>query len=92
MSRTVCSAPVVERIDFCLIFVPFGHYDEPEILRYENSSICPIGADVRHFDEYKKSVAKYTLDYASKLSGVPKEQLLKLAKVYADPNKKVSSY
>ena len=34
-------------IDFYLIFVPFGHYDEPEILRYANPSICPIGADVR---------------------------------------------
>ena len=35
-------------IDFCLIFVPFGHYDEPEILRYAITSICPKGADVRH--------------------------------------------
>jgi ABC-type amino acid transport substrate-binding protein len=35
-------------MDFCLIFVPFGHYDEPEILPYENPSICPKGADVRH--------------------------------------------
>jgi hypothetical protein len=34
-------------IDFCLIFVPFGHYDEPEILPYENTSVCPMGADVR---------------------------------------------
>ena len=37
-------------IDFCLIFVPFGHYDEPEILRYAITSICPKGADVRHPD------------------------------------------
>jgi len=35
-------------MDFCLIFVPFGHYDEPEILPYENPSMCPMGADVRH--------------------------------------------
>ncbi len=35
-------------IDFCLIFVPFGHYDEPEILRYAITSIRPKGADVRH--------------------------------------------
>jgi len=34
-------------IDFCLIFVPFGLYDEPEILHYENTSVCPKGADVR---------------------------------------------
>jgi len=37
-------------IDFCLIFVPFGHCDEPEILRYENPSVCPEGADVRQAD------------------------------------------
>jgi hypothetical protein len=34
-------------MDVCLIFVPFGHYDEPEILPYENPSMCPRGADVR---------------------------------------------
>jgi hypothetical protein len=38
-------------IDFCLIFVPFGHYDEPEILPYENPSICPKGADVRQLEQ-----------------------------------------
>jgi len=45
-----------------------------------------------NFEEYKKSVAKYDLEYTSKLSGVPKENLLKLAKIYADPNKKVTSF
>jgi 2-methylcitrate dehydratase PrpD len=35
-------------MDFCLIFVPFGQYDEPEILRYAITSMCPKGADVRH--------------------------------------------
>ena len=48
ISRTVCSALALELIDFWLIFVPFGHDDEPEILRYAIISICPIGADVRH--------------------------------------------
>ena len=44
------------------------------------------------FEEYKKSVAKYDLEYTSKLSGIPKDNLLKLAKVYADPKKKVTSF
>ncbi|MCG8016596.1 MAG: nitrate reductase catalytic subunit NapA [Candidatus Thiodiazotropha sp. 'RUGA'] len=44
------------------------------------------------FEEYAKSVEPYTLEYTSKLSKVPKDQLLKLAKAYADPNKKVASY
>ena len=44
------------------------------------------------FEEYAKSVEPYTLEHASELSGVPKENLLKLAKLYADPNKKVTSF
>jgi nitrate reductase NapA len=43
------------------------------------------------FEEYAKSVAPYTVEKASKLSGVPKKQLERLAKVYADPKKKVTS-
>ncbi len=44
------------------------------------------------FEEYAKSVAPYTVEHASELSGVPKDKLERLAKAYADPNKKVSSY
>jgi len=44
------------------------------------------------FEEYKEAVSKYTLDYAAELSGVPKNQLLKLAQAYADPKRKVASY
>ena len=44
------------------------------------------------FEEYAKSVEPYTLEYTAKLSKVPKDQLLKLAKQYADPKRKVASY
>ncbi len=44
------------------------------------------------FEEYAQSVAPYTLDYTAKLSGVPKKNLEQLAKAYADPKRKVSSY
>ena len=44
------------------------------------------------FDEYAKSVEPYTLEYTAELSGVPEEKLLKLAKLYADPNRKVTSF
>ncbi|CCQ73122.1 nitrate reductase catalytic subunit NapA [Magnetospira sp. QH-2] len=44
------------------------------------------------FEEFAESVKPYTLEYTSKLSGVPEANLLKLAKVYADPNRKVASY
>jgi len=43
-------------------------------------------------DEYAARVADYTLDYTSKISGVPPEKLERLAAVYADPNKKVTSF
>ncbi len=43
------------------------------------------------FEEYAKSVEPYTLEYTSELSGVPKEQLERLAKLYADPDKKIMS-
>ena len=44
------------------------------------------------FEEYAKSIESYTLEHASEMSGVPKENLEKLAKLYADPDKKISSY
>jgi hypothetical protein len=51
---------------FCLIFVPFGHYNELEILRYAIISMCPKGADVRHertlavsSDPYRKLIARF---------------------------------
>ncbi len=44
------------------------------------------------FEEYAKSVSKYTLEYTSKLSKVPQDQLLRLAKLYADPKVKIASY
>ncbi len=43
------------------------------------------------FEEYAESLKPYTLQYVSELSGVPEKQLLRLAKLYADPNKKITS-
>ena len=44
------------------------------------------------FEAYKKELAPYTVEYVSELSGVPVEQLERLAKLYADPDKKITSY
>ncbi|MCV5397530.1 periplasmic nitrate reductase subunit alpha, partial [Escherichia coli] len=41
------------------------------------------------FEEFAKFVADYDVESVSKLSGVSKEKLEKLAKLYADPSKKV---
>ncbi len=44
------------------------------------------------FEEYKKTLEPYTLEYTAELSGVPAEKLERLAKLYADPDKKIVSY
>ncbi|HRK38549.1 MAG TPA: nitrate reductase catalytic subunit NapA [Burkholderiaceae bacterium] len=44
------------------------------------------------FDQFAKFVSEYTLDKAHEISGVPKDKLLALAKAYADPKTKVTSF
>ena len=44
------------------------------------------------WEEYVESVKPYTLEKAVEISGVPAVQLERLAKLYADPNIKVSSF
>ena len=44
------------------------------------------------FEEYAESVKPYTLEYTSELTGVPKENLERLAKLYADPDRKITSF
>lgn len=43
------------------------------------------------FEQFAARLEPYTLEYAAKLSGVAAEDIEELAKVYADPNKKVLS-
>ncbi|MFH0258042.1 periplasmic nitrate reductase subunit alpha [Vibrio rumoiensis] len=43
------------------------------------------------FEQYKKSVAPYTVEKAAEMSGLLPEDLIELAKQYADPNRKVMS-
>jgi len=44
------------------------------------------------FEEYAEFVKSYTLEYASEISGVPKDKLEALSKLYIDPEVKVVSY
>lgn len=44
------------------------------------------------FEELKQLVSEYTVEKVSKMSGLDKVQLETLAKLYADPTKKVVSY
>ncbi|PSU51742.1 periplasmic nitrate reductase subunit alpha [Photobacterium frigidiphilum] len=43
------------------------------------------------FEQYKASVAEYTVEKASQMSGVSEEKLIEMAKQYADPKVKVMS-
>ncbi|MCW8884869.1 MAG: nitrate reductase catalytic subunit NapA, partial [Motiliproteus sp.] len=44
------------------------------------------------FEEFAEFVKSYTVEYAAELSGVPTHQLEELAKMYADPKTKVTSF
>ncbi|MCK0510322.1 nitrate reductase catalytic subunit NapA [Aromatoleum buckelii] len=44
------------------------------------------------FEEFANYVADYTLEKVAKLSGVPAERLERMAKLYADPERKVVSF
>jgi nitrate reductase NapA len=44
------------------------------------------------FEDYKAFVADYTVDKAHEISGVPRDKLLALAELYAEPGRKVVSY
>jgi nitrate reductase NapA len=44
------------------------------------------------FDDFAKFVSEYTVDKAHEISGVPKDKLEALAKAYADPKTKVTSF
>ncbi len=52
----------------------------------------PMAAAPITFDDFKAFVAEYTLDKAHEISGVPKDKLEALAKTYADPKTKITSY
>jgi nitrate reductase NapA len=44
------------------------------------------------FEQFKENLAPYTAEYVSDLSGVPQQQLIELAELYADPERKVLSF
>ncbi|MFT6914523.1 MAG: nitrate reductase NapA [Motiliproteus sp.] len=50
------------------------------------------GSEPMDFAAFAEFVSDYTLESTAKLSGVPEHKLLEMAKLYADPSKKVVSY
>ncbi|MBI2185980.1 MAG: nitrate reductase catalytic subunit NapA [Acidobacteria bacterium] len=52
----------------------------------------PNAATPTTFEEFKQHVSEYTADKVAELSGVPKDKLEALARIYADPKTKVVSF
>jgi len=50
------------------------------------------GSEPMSFEDYAKFVSEYTAEYTAELSGVPVENLNRLAELYADPKVNVVSY
>ncbi|REL30590.1 nitrate reductase catalytic subunit NapA [Thalassotalea euphylliae] len=72
--------------------IGYGLRPEHVLERKAKNNTKAGGSKPISFDEYAKFVSKYTLEYASELSHVPKDKLIELAELYADPNRKVCSF
>ncbi len=72
--------------------IGYGLRPTHELEKDQENSGKAGGMSPISFDDYAKAVSTYTLEYTSKLSGVPADRLQRLAELYADPSKKVVSY
>ena len=64
--------------------------DNPLEMKAVNASKAG-GSEPMSFEEYAEFVSEYTLEKAHEMSGVPKDKLVELAELYADPDRKVMS-
>jgi nitrate reductase NapA len=84
---------VNKHVNFTKTPTDIGYGLRPEDPRQKNAKNANKGKlSPIDFEQYKKDLAPYTAEYVSELSGVPVESLEKLAKLYADPDKKIVSY
>ncbi|MDH4122961.1 MAG: formate dehydrogenase subunit alpha [Thermoplasmata archaeon] len=51
-----------------------------------------VATKTKHFEELKKVVAEYTPEKVEKLTGIPKEKLMEVARVYAKSKKSMIAY
>jgi len=85
---------VSKHINFKRGATDIGYGLRPDDPREKNAKNAAKSGDAEpmSFDEYKKFVSEYSADKVSALSGVPKDKLEALAKLYADPKVKVTSF
>lgn len=72
--------------------IGYGLRPEHPLQKAAKNANDPNGAKPMTFEEYAKFVSTYTLEYTTKLTGVPANRLKELAELYADPNRKVVSF
>jgi nitrate reductase NapA len=72
--------------------IGYGLRPEHALQQKAENANAAGGSKPMSFDEYKDFVARYDADYVSRLSGIPKDKLERLAKLYADPDTKVVSF
>ncbi len=60
-------------------------------LRDEGPKQNPLADEQIDFDEYKRFLAPYTVEYVEEISGVPAGSIRALASLFGDPDKKVVS-
>ncbi|WP_198673676.1 nitrate reductase catalytic subunit NapA [Algibacillus agarilyticus] len=72
--------------------IGYGLRDEHPLQQKAKNVKSAGGSTAIDFDAFKKFVSTYTAEYVAELSGVETDQLIKLAKIYADPSKKVTSF
>ena len=72
--------------------IGYGLRPEHPLQKAAKNANDPNGAEPMTFEEYAKFVSTYTLEYTTKLTGVPANRLKELAELYADPNRKVVSF
>ena len=71
--------------------IGYGLRPDHPLQKAAKNAADPGAAKPITYEEFAAFVAKYDVDSVSKLSGVPKDKLIKLAELYADPNIKVMS-
>jgi nitrate reductase NapA len=71
--------------------IGYGLRPDHPLQKAAKNAADPNASSPITFDDFAKFVSKYDADYVSKLSGVSKDHLQRLAELYADPNVKVMS-
>ncbi|GAA5317634.1 MAG: periplasmic nitrate reductase subunit alpha [Candidatus Pelagadaptatus aseana] len=72
--------------------IGYGLRDEHPLQQKAANASKAGGSKSINFKQYKKFVSQYDAETVSKISGVSEADLEKLAKLYADPNTKVTSF